>query len=659
MHARPGRRGHRRHGRGLPRRCVTNRDFIAGVIGREEERFRQTLRTRPRAPRRRARRAARGRRCPARVAFKLHDTSASRSRSPQEIAAERGVDVDAPASTAAMAEQRRRAKEARKAGRRRRRPLDALPASCSTQFGTTEFTGRERVRDRRPRVLAVVAGDGDARRDLPRPHAVLRRVAAARSATPARSRTDTGTRRGARHHLRPARPAPPRGRASPRATIEPGQEATAAIDVERRDAIRRNHTGTHLLHWALREVLGEHVKQQGSLRRRPTACASTSATTRPSRPSEIARDRGPRQRARSSPTTRCATTRPPRPRPSELGAIAFFGDKYGDIVRVLEAGPHSIELCGGTHVRAARRHRPGEDRVARARSARTCAASRPSPAPARSTGCARRGARWPRPAAAARRAAPTRWSTASSKRLDEIKALRDELKALRAPGGHRPGRRAGRRRPSTASWSPGSTASTATTCATSPSPCATSPACGPSCSAARPTAGGAALVAAVTADSGLRRRRAHRATRRKAVKGGGGGKGPTWPWPAARTRRGIDEALDHRRGRRPASPSMTRAGARPRPRLQAHRRGRERPRRHASPRRSTVAPAHAATRQRPPPHRRAGRRRRRPSARRRPAAVARRLDRARRRAAAAGRGRGAGVASSACRWRPTTSASPP
>ena len=133
-------------------------------------------------------------------------------------------------------------------------------------------------------------------------------------------------------------------------TIEPGQEATAAIDVERRDAIRRNHTGTHVLHWALRKVLGENVKQQGSLvdpdRLRFDFGPSDALT--PAQIQEI-EDLANAEILANDPVRHYETT---KAEAANLGAIAFFGDKYGDIVRVLEAGRHSIELCGGTHVRA-------------------------------------------------------------------------------------------------------------------------------------------------------------------------------------------------------------------------------------------------------------------------------------------------------------------
>jgi alanyl-tRNA synthetase len=140
-----------------------------------------------------------------------------------------------------------------------------------------------------------------------------------------------------------------------RASVEEGAIAegdlgTAAIDGERRDAIRRNHTATHILHWALRQVLGTHVKQAGSLvapDRLRFDFSHHEALTQAQLDdvealanAEIISD---------APVRHYETT---KDHAESLGAIAFFGDKYGDLVRVLEAGEHSIELCGGTHVHA-------------------------------------------------------------------------------------------------------------------------------------------------------------------------------------------------------------------------------------------------------------------------------------------------------------------
>ncbi|HZM30191.1 MAG TPA: DHHA1 domain-containing protein, partial [Acidimicrobiales bacterium] len=131
--------------------------------------------------------------------------------------------------------------------------------------------------------------------------------------------------------------------------VSAGQEAVASIDADRRDAIRRNHTGTHILHWALREVLGQHVRQQGSLvapdRLRFDFSHFEPVTRDQMREIE---DLANREILGNASVRHFETT---MNEARDLGAIAFFGDKYGDIVRVLEAGEHSIELCGGTHVR--------------------------------------------------------------------------------------------------------------------------------------------------------------------------------------------------------------------------------------------------------------------------------------------------------------------
>ena len=135
-----------------------------------------------------------------------------------------------------------------------------------------------------------------------------------------------------------------------RGEIAETDEVVARIDGPRRDRIRRNHTATHVLHWALREVLGAHVKQAGSHvgpdRMRFDFSHFEAVTAEElDRVEQIANE----EIITDAPVRHYETS---KEHAAELGAIAFFGDKYGDVVRVLEAGEHSIELCGGTHVHA-------------------------------------------------------------------------------------------------------------------------------------------------------------------------------------------------------------------------------------------------------------------------------------------------------------------
>jgi alanyl-tRNA synthetase len=130
--------------------------------------------------------------------------------------------------------------------------------------------------------------------------------------------------------------------------IRAGQVATASIDTERRAAIRRNHTGTHLVHWALREVLGEHVKQQGSLVA-PDYLRFDFTHYEPLSADETSRVEDLVNREILTDED-VSIEIMGKDEAEQAGAIAFFEEKYGDEVRVVQAGNESLELCGGTHV---------------------------------------------------------------------------------------------------------------------------------------------------------------------------------------------------------------------------------------------------------------------------------------------------------------------
>ncbi|MEC9071545.1 MAG: alanine--tRNA ligase-related protein, partial [Myxococcota bacterium] len=135
-----------------------------------------------------------------------------------------------------------------------------------------------------------------------------------------------------------------------RGSLSEGQEVHLQVDSHKRQSIRRNHSATHLLHHALREVLGEHVRQRGS-HVGPERLRFDFSHTAGMTPEEMTRveDRVNQMvLANEAVTTDLLTM----DEAMERGAIAFFDEKYGDKVRVLSVGTESVELCGGTHARA-------------------------------------------------------------------------------------------------------------------------------------------------------------------------------------------------------------------------------------------------------------------------------------------------------------------
>lgn len=318
---------------------VKQQEFVRTVVAREEEKFRATLRSGTTLLEGALATLAPGERIDGSVAFLLHDTHGFPLELTREIGLESGHDVDQDGFDTEMAQQRRRAKEARKGGSGEAEPVFA---EIAERNGATIFLGDD-LDEVEATVLAVTEDS-----------LVLDRTTF--YAESGGQVGDTGWITGPTGRARVGdttygAPGVVRHQvASFEGEFEVGQSVVASIDSDRRASIRRNHTATHLLHWALREVLGDHVKQQGSLVA-PDRLRFDFSHYEALSAEEIARieDLVAADVLANAPARHFETTKDDAER---LGAIAFFGDKYGEVVRVLEAGPHSIELCGGTHVRA-------------------------------------------------------------------------------------------------------------------------------------------------------------------------------------------------------------------------------------------------------------------------------------------------------------------
>ena len=317
-----------------------NHGFVRDVLDREERRFRETLRTGSTILDDALAGLGAGDVLDGGVAFKLHDTYGFPLEVTEEICAECQVDVDLDGFRAAMAEQQDRARSARK-GPAVGSGDDGLPALLE-RHGPTHFVGHQ---DDEADAVVLHVGDGTVVLDRTPFYA----EAGGQVGDTGTIATETGHLRVLDttlaldalhvHHVETLD-----------GTVQVGQQVRAGIDGDRRSAIRRNHTATHILHWALRDVLGDHVKQQGSYVG-PDRLRFDFSHFEGMTPEQVVAVED-RANAQILSNFDCRHLEVTRQEAESMGAIAFFGDKYGETVRVLEAGPHSLEFCGGTHVSA-------------------------------------------------------------------------------------------------------------------------------------------------------------------------------------------------------------------------------------------------------------------------------------------------------------------
>ena len=290
-----------------------------------------------------------GQQVPGEIAFKLYDTFGFPLDLTQDVAREHGLTVDVDGFAAHMQAQRERARAASQF-----QQTSGIDSELLQSLPVTTFVGYEQLKDDRCKVLALLR-DGQQVNQLEVGEEGL--VILDRTPFYAESGGqvgDTGSligahaqfvvsdtrKQGGRYHLHHG--------VLETGVLQQGDSVQASVDASRRADIVRHHSATHLLHAALRQVLGAHVEQKGSL------VAADRLRFDFSHPQPVTAAQLEQIETLINDEIRANVAADIREMPLQkaldAGAMALFDEKYDDQVRVLRFGDFSIELCGGTHV---------------------------------------------------------------------------------------------------------------------------------------------------------------------------------------------------------------------------------------------------------------------------------------------------------------------
>jgi alanyl-tRNA synthetase len=289
---------------------------------------------------------------PGQMVFKLHDTYGFPLDLTREICEENGLEVDEEGFRKEMTEQRVKAREALKS-----KDTSAWGDNIFSRLEVkaTEFAGYES--DKSEAVILYIVKDNEIVDNAQEGDSVT--LITDKTPFYAESGGQTGDTGYIRSHLGNVQIDDCKKTADGKylhsgivtdGIIEKGMKVTAEIDSERRLATARNHTVTHLIHKALRNALGEHVHQSGShvgperLRFDFTHFSQISTEELKSIEKEV--------NSIILKSLSVVTREMPVDDARKLGATALFGEKYGNVVRVVTIGDYSMELCGGTHLRS-------------------------------------------------------------------------------------------------------------------------------------------------------------------------------------------------------------------------------------------------------------------------------------------------------------------